>query len=133
MPDNAVREKEWIQILLAEYNGLRAEINARMSSVYQVATITALVAVFLLQQQDRTRLGLGLLAGALGLGICAWAIARDLVRAALRLKELEREINALAGRHLMVWETEWGGQTSSLWSARILRILLRLNRPPYSK
>lgn len=33
-----VTEKERIQILLAEYTSLRTEINARMTSVYTVAS-----------------------------------------------------------------------------------------------
>ena len=40
-------EKERIQILLTEYASLRAEINARISSIYQVAAIIALITTWL--------------------------------------------------------------------------------------
>jgi hypothetical protein len=133
MTNGDIGAKEHIQILLAEYNSLRSEINARMSSVYQVVAITAVVAVWLLQQRFGMRLYLGVAAAAVGLALCAWALMRDCVRAALRVKQLEREINRRAGEHLLVWESEWGGQTSSLWALRVLHILLGVNRPPYSE
>lgn len=128
-----IGEKERIQILLSEYTSLRSEINTRMSSVYTVASITAAVVIWLLQREDADRaLYLGLAASIAGLFICAWTLARDLVRAALRVKQIERDINRRAGEKLLVWESEWGGQTSSLWRARMLHSVLGLNRPPYS-
>jgi hypothetical protein len=132
MMDEKIEQKDRIQILLAEYGGLRSEIHARSSSIYQVATIAALILIWLLQQQIGMRLFLGATAAMLGLLLCAWALTRDLVRAALRIKQIESDINRRAGEELLVWETKWGGQTSTLWSARLLRIILGLNRPPYS-
>jgi hypothetical protein len=133
MTDNTIGEKERIQILLAEYNSLRSEILARTTSVYQVAAISALAAIWLLQQQIGKRLLVGGTLAVIGLSICAWVLARDSMRAALRVQELEKEINRRAGEHLLVWDNEWGGMTTTLWGSRTIRILLGLNRPPYSK
>jgi hypothetical protein len=133
MTDTGLGDKERLQILLAEYGSLRSEINARMTSVYTVASFAAAVVIWLLQQVDPARIYLGLVAAVVGLSLCTWALMRDLVRTALRVKQIEMEVNRRAGERLMVWETEWGGQTSLLWSGRVLRKILRLNRPPYSK
>jgi hypothetical protein len=134
MTKNGIGEKERLQVLLTEYTSLRSEINVRMSSVYQVAWITAAVTIYLLQQEEDggIPLILGFVAGLIGLLICAWTLARDLVRAALRVKQIEFEVNRRAGEQLLVWETEWGGQTSRLWGARTFRKILLLDRPPYS-
>jgi hypothetical protein len=131
MVDTGIGEKERVQILLAEYTSLRSEINARMTSVYTVASFTAGIVIWLLQQQAGS-LYLGLAAAGIGLTLCAWALMRDLVRTALRVREIEAEVNRRAGERLLVWETEWGGQTSSLWGGRLLRKALHLNRPPYT-
>jgi len=133
MPNTGLDEKDRIQIILAEYNSLRAESTARMTSVYQVATMTALVLIWLLQQKDGgAPLYLGLIAAIAGLSICAWTIARDLGRTGIRVRQIEGEINKRAGEDLMVWESKWGGQTSSLWGSQTMHRILRLNRPPYS-
>jgi O-antigen ligase len=133
MTENAIGEKERVQILLAEYSSLRAEILARTTSVYQVAAISALAAIWLLQQPFGKRLLVGGILAVVGLSICAWVLARDSMRAALRVQELETEINRRAGEHLLVWDNEWGGMTTPLWGSRIIRSILGLNRPPYSK
>jgi hypothetical protein len=132
MSDTGLGEKERLQVLLAEYSSLRSEINARMTSVYTVASFSAAVVIWLLQQDAGHRLYLGLAAAVVGLSICAWTLTRDLVRTALRVKQIELEVNRRVGERLMVWETEWGGQTSSLWGDRLLHTILHLNRPPYS-
>jgi hypothetical protein len=131
MTDVSIGEKEKVQILLAEYSSLRSEINARMSSIYQVAAIVAVTMIWLLNQNFGPTLVVGWALALIGLFLCGWALTRDCVRAALRVRELEREINRRANDHLLVWECEWGGQTSSIWSNRLLYAFLRLNRPPY--
>jgi hypothetical protein len=104
-----------------------------MTRVYQVATMTALVLIWLLQQKDGgAPFYLGLTAAIVGLSICAWTLARDLGRAGIRVKQIEREVNRRAGERLLVWESEWGAQTSPIWGTRLMHRILRLNRPPYS-
>jgi hypothetical protein len=133
MTDAVLGEKERLQILLAEYNSLRTESTARMTSVYQVATMTALVLIWLLQQKDGgAPFYLGLTAAIVGLSICAWTLARDLGRAGIRVKQIEGEVNRRAGEPLLVWESEWGAQTSPIWGTRLMHRILHLNRPPYS-
>jgi len=60
MSESAIGQKERIQILLTEYASLRSEINARMTSVYQVAAVTAVAVTWLLQQTDSSTLYRGL-------------------------------------------------------------------------
>jgi len=38
-----------------------------------------------------------------------WVTYRDIVKAAARIRELEKDINVRAGEDLLVWETFWGG------------------------
>jgi hypothetical protein len=131
MTDEKIGEKEKIQILLAECNSLRAEINARISSSFTVYSIAAAVFVWLLGQQFGTSLLIGSLLAAVGLTALAVAIIHDCVRAALRVMQIEREINKRANERLLVWETYWGGQAGGAWRSSRLRKLLRLDRPPY--
>jgi hypothetical protein len=43
------------------------------------------------------------------LGAFSWALYRDINKAASRLRELERAINALVGNELLTWENRHGG------------------------
>jgi hypothetical protein len=131
MTETSIGAKEQLKILLAEYTSLRTEANARVTSIYQVASITAAVVIWLLKDGGGP-FYLYFIAAFLGLFICAWNLARDLGRTGIRIKQIETEINKRAGEHLMVWENEWGGQASKLWGSPIVHCILGLNRPPYS-
>jgi len=97
-----------VQVLLAEYAALRAEVLSRSAQKFQVHTLTgtAVIAIFgltgLLKAISLTFLTLVL--AAFGLRML------DLVtrRLAARLREIETAVNELAGETLLRWENESG-------------------------
>lgn len=101
-------QKDRIQILQCEYAALRAEIVARTGFGFQTAGIALAGITWLMQQQLENRTWYFWLIMAF-VGLCfvvaIFVNARDISRAAQRIKELEHEINSRAGEHLLVWET----------------------------
>jgi hypothetical protein len=112
---------EAIAILFKEYDTLRAEILNRTNNGYQLIGIGAALGAGLLtwfgaHGVDR----MFWISGAsfvLVFAAFTWAMHRDISFAAGRLRQLESEINRLAGAELLQWETRWGGATSG-WIKR---------------
>ena len=107
-----ITPKERVQILLAEYATLRAEIVMKGAAQFQVATVagTATIAILGFTVATQT-LGLGailLLATVTFLVIALRFIDFDTRLAAARIREIEASVNALAEEKLLVWETEKG-------------------------
>ena len=116
MADGTIGDKEKVQILLAEYTSLRAEINSRISSAYTVVSIAAGFIGWLLTHQDYDlRFWTGALTVTVGATICGWLVGRDCVNAGRRVQELEKEINTRADETLLVWENERGGLAAGYW------------------
>ena len=102
--------KDEIDILLKEYDTLRSEIIARTSGGFQLGAIV-LAAITWMGSRPVDHAPISpRLVGALVAGIVALAFAywRDLYAASVRVAELEREINHLAGRPLLKWEGQYG-------------------------
>jgi len=133
MAEEALGDKERIQILLAEYNSLRGEINARVSNAYQVSAITAGAIAWFLQQPIGPKALAGAGIGVIGILISAWFIFRDCFKAGLRVQQLETEINRRAGEKLLVWENELGGLAAGYWQLDLLLSFLKLRRPGASR
>jgi hypothetical protein len=97
-----------IQVLLAEYAALRAEVLSRSAQKFQVQTLagTALVAIVGLTGllSAISLILLTILLTALGLRLLD-QITR---RLAARLREIETSVNGLAGETLLRWENESG-------------------------
>src|SRR2546429_9833436 len=104
MSNGELGEKEKIQIRLAEYNTLRAEIIARTTNAYQVWGLIAVVVIWILQQPIGLTLAIGVTLAVVGLSFGLWSLTRDVIRAGIRVQEIEREINDRAGEKLLVWE-----------------------------
>jgi hypothetical protein len=100
-------QKDRIQILLAEYTALRAEIVSRTGYGFQLTLIGVAIVTWVLREGSPGApwyfwLGVATLVAGFGLGM--FTNVRDLKRAAHRVKDLEHEINSRAGEHLLVWE-----------------------------
>ena len=107
-----VGTKEKLQVLLAEYSSLRAEILQRNTVMNQFLTtsITASVAIVGLTILHQSVI-VGLLIGCLLVLVIffvATVISFDTRKAAQHVQKLETRINALAGDKLLEWETENG-------------------------
>jgi hypothetical protein len=100
-------QKDRIQILLSEYSALRAEYVSRTGVGFQLLGFGVTAAAFLLGQNSGSGafhyVVILFVLIAFGLGI--FTNVRDLRRVAVRLKQLEHEINSRAGESLLVWET----------------------------
>jgi hypothetical protein len=117
--ESSIEDDEKIKILLTEYSVLRAETNSRIGYEYQIGGASAVAIAWLLQQLSTGNYGwtfwwLGLLIIIGGFFWFSLANYAHVSRCALRLSEIERDINRRAGEHLMVWQELWGGTLGSL-------------------
>lgn len=117
MESEIVGPNEKIQILLAEYTSLRAEITDRVNSGYQVnaIVIAGLAVVVSGGAPWRLEVALGMILGIVILTI-AGLIRRDLARLGRRVIFLEIEINHRAGEELLIYESKIGGEVTGFWS-----------------
>ena len=128
MSNGELGEKEKIQIRLAEYNTLRAEIIARTTNAYQVWGLIAVVVIWILQQPVGSTLAIGVTLAVVGLSFGLWSLTRDVIRAGIRVQEIEREINDRAGEKLLVWENERGGLSERPFDSNRIPSFFRLKR-----
>lgn len=105
-----------VNILLEEYRTLRAEIVARTTNGYQLLTLVGGLpaALFLwINWKDPATLPATFWIVVFILGaafvLLSFALYRDIILVARRLRELESKINDLAGTKLLEWETRGGG------------------------
>jgi len=116
MIDKSFSTPEKIQVLLAEYNALRAEVLERNLVLNQFLTISVAGGITII-----TIIAIGgNPTAALGIAITLFVIIPpiillifkilefDTLAAAKRLRELENIINAIAQEELLVWETKNG-------------------------
>jgi hypothetical protein len=101
------------QILLHEYNALRAEVVSRYAAQFQSGSVAFVVLVPIVAFTIQTHeyfLGGGLfLIDAICWALVLTWIDFDLKKLSASLKALEKQINGLAGGHqLLKWETEQG-------------------------
>lgn len=116
--------KEKVPILLHEYDKLCQEIHNRTNNGFQLlfSVGVALFVWIVTQQKIDWKFLIALGVGLLTLLVGGWLIFRDINKAAMRLRELENDINLRAGEKLLVWETKYGGAvTGYLGRAKPLR------------
>src|ERR1700722_3367680 len=108
-------DPEKIDILLKEYDSLRSELVGRVTYWYQLGALAVLVLgwVALCPLDKRTAIILALLV-SLGTFFAA-LLARDVRILGKRIRQLEKEINTLAGADLLKWETHYGGSATSTY------------------
>jgi transposase len=129
--------KEKIEILLKEYDTLRAEIVGRTTGGYQLIGVQAIIFTAALGWRSQHGVGeifwffMGVLV-VLGL-LFGGSTYRDISMLARRVREIEEEINNTVGENLLRWETEFGGLNGILWITRRRRMRVahsgRLSRP----
>jgi len=110
-----IGEKEKLTILLQEYSSLRQEIINRMNNGFQLLAVIAVLLTLTLQGGSRLKVWVGLSAIGIVFLIGGWMTFGNINKAASRLRELERDINARAGEKLLIWESEHGGARTGLW------------------
>jgi hypothetical protein len=100
--------KDQINILLKEYDTLRAEILGRMNHRWQMLGLIGAIVAFISAQS-------GAIAGRAIAGVMAVGLfglwlnsGRYVARLARRVSEIEKHVNGLAGENLLVWESQGG-------------------------
>jgi len=105
-----------IEILLAEYQSLRTEVLQR-NSVLNAAIAsfgTLAVPIMALAYTQSKLIGLTLLIAVPITVFATWALVHQNTRAlAVRLRELETQINEKAGERLLCWESSRVGMYSN--------------------
>lgn len=110
--DGSIKDFQKAQILLQEYNTLRTEVLSRYVAQFQSGGVTAIIllGIFnLFANQGFSWWYVGLVILDLGLyaGALIW-IDTDIYKAAWRLREIEKQVNALGGETFLVWEHKYG-------------------------
>jgi len=106
-----------IQILFKEYDSLRAEIIARTNVGYQLLGLGAGALAWLLSRPINQVFVFSLVIIGIAMIIFVGVWWRDTYMCSCRIKEIEKEINTLAGAALLKWETGWTGGPFS-WITR---------------
>ncbi|MBC7783005.1 MAG: hypothetical protein H7144_04125 [Burkholderiales bacterium] len=117
------KEEEKIRILLYEYAGLRSEITNRTNNGFQMLTVGGAVVIWLLSRVQDARSLLTdwpfwtcIAASVISIGLGSWFTIRDINKAAMRLREIEADINRRAGEpNLLQWETRWSSMMTGFW------------------
>lgn len=104
--------KEKIAIIMEEYKALRAEVLQKNTVLIQIFVVSGTIGAGILGAMIQYRAytaGFAMLSAILILVILAlWMHALQIRVVARRLREIEMEINKLAGTPLLKWETKHG-------------------------
>ena len=103
---NDLTRNDRVQVLLAEYSAYRAEILMRTNNGFQLVTVSAAAAAWLLQQQwNELGFWIGVALLVVVLVVSGNTIWRDVAKSSKRVVEIEHEINSRAGEYLLVGES----------------------------
>jgi uncharacterized membrane protein YkgB len=108
MQDETFKSEEKVKILLAEYASLMSEIVARTGHGFQVSGFAITALAFLATAPSVTwRTILALTFIVLLLVGATFLTLRHVQLAAVRIREIERDVNRRAGENLMIWGISW--------------------------
>src|SRR5438067_2430716 len=112
-----------INVLLHEYDTLRAEIVSRASSRFQLVGLAAVAATIVTARWGTGKHQRGILEVTVALtilaGVAIWALFLFYInRCAGRLKQIEAEINKALGCSVLIWENYRLGFWQSLTSSK---------------
>jgi predicted lysophospholipase L1 biosynthesis ABC-type transport system permease subunit len=114
MADEA--SKDAITVLLAEYASLRSEINARVTTGYQIYGVVVVALTWVLSRWSTPSFWFFLAAVVILAALVGSNILTDMWRAVARVEQLEAEVNRRLGVSLLEWETYYGGTRSGPWA-----------------
>jgi hypothetical protein len=106
-----------VEILLKEYDTLRAEIIARQSGGFQLVIIAGAVFTWFAERATGQRLWIGMAALVMASCFLVFRAVQDIDLIAKRIGEIEQEINQIAGASLLKWESRLGSQRTG-WIIR---------------
>ncbi len=95
-----------VDVLLHEYDTLRAEVLSRATARFQLLGFVGIAAALLGTQNIGTAWRTGLIIATLaGAVVIWWRFAYYIKTCAVRLREIEEEINNRVGERVLVWES----------------------------
>lgn len=103
-----MEDKDKSTILLKEYDTLRAEVLKRLDHRFAFVSLFGAVgayAFFVAKDLSQYQIVVLLSSGAGLMGVW-WQLGNLIARCANRVAEIEKEINVMAGEHLLRWESE---------------------------
>src|SRR5437870_2602136 len=103
----SLSEKDKIQILLQEYNSLRAELLLGHNKMFQLLSLGGALFVLIISRPLDARFWTAVVAALVVISYVSFTIMRDILRLAKRVRELEVDINRRAGEELLIWENRW--------------------------
>ena len=106
--DASITQKEKIQILVAEYNTLRAELVACGNKIYNMLAVGSAILTSQIVNFDKPYFWITIGIGVFLIVVFALLNVRDTRLLAARVKVLEREINTRTGESLLIWESQKG-------------------------
>ena len=101
-------EKSRLSVLLAEYNTLRNELVACGNKVYNIVGVGILMLTFTLPNYGKPLFFIGLITGIAFVILLGILNSIDTRRLALRVQQLESEINIYTGQLTLQWESKQG-------------------------
>lgn len=114
----SLQTQDKIHVLMVEYSALRTETIHRYNNVYQLLAVGAVLFVWLLSHPNGMGFWVGLGSSSAVLAVLSWSLRLDISNAAKRVREIEAEVNDLAGEALLVWESLWGGDVRGFFGRR---------------
>jgi hypothetical protein len=109
---------EKINVLLKEYDGLRAEIRSRGDNQFSLLGFAGLVLTWLFSHPAGLKLRWEIAILAPPVLLMYFLLLQAIKRCANRLIVIEAQINALAGEHLLEWEIRWGYLSTNTFRSR---------------
>ena len=99
-------EKDKVQILLKEYDSLRAEILQRIGHRFSFLGLTGAVGgyAFFVAKNLSTYQTVVLMIGTIALLGVWWQLGNLIARCSHRIAEIEKTVNSFAGEPLLTWE-----------------------------
>jgi hypothetical protein len=117
--------RERAEIVLHEYDGLRAEITSRTGNMFQLFAMVIIVVGWVATSHHVSLFWRLVLAGLLLTAVGGFLlIMRDMTKAAKRIREIEGQVDQDTGEwYLLRWERLWGSsKTGYLSRARPLDV-----------
>jgi hypothetical protein len=105
-----------ILVLMHEYDALRAEIRTQILACFEGFMIITVAIIWLLQtrQDQRNRLSLWVATACsfLALTIMMWSAFGSMHLNAVRLRQIEAQVDKAFGENVLQWETYWGADAN---------------------
>jgi hypothetical protein len=118
--ETKLNNAEKIQVILHEYDSLRAEIISQQSHFLQLLAVGSILFLWFLKQTLDLKFWIALTFSVLVLAAFAVVFNFEVIKKSKRLAEIEKSVNIWSGNEeILVWESKWGGVATGMWFPRM--------------